>query len=155
MHWEKFLTLSSTNALSMNNPNFFPWKNIRKFISQIPRDRHQIGSFAFLSYGTYLQPSGQAMVGLKLWFQWLFCSPWLFLFLPFFVICHTTELGMKHLLKAQQWWVEGDSNLIPPQYRLNALTTTPCSPLSIHFKQCQAFDRIFFQRIGDFQMSKK
>ena len=35
--------------------------------------------------------------------------------------------GMNDLLKAQQWWVERDSNLIPPQYRPNALTTTPCS----------------------------
>ena len=36
---------------------------------------------------------------------------------------------MKDLLKDQQWWVEKDSNLIPPQYRPNALTTTPSSPL--------------------------
>ena len=40
---------------------------------------------------------------------------------------HTTKIGMKDLLKAQQWWVERDSNLIPPQYRMNALTTAPCS----------------------------
>ena len=90
----------------------------------------------------YLQPCGQVMVDLKLCFQsdllkvtkvWLltvalFC----FCFSPpsalFFVIDYTTKLGMKDLLKVQQWWVERDSNLIPPQYRPNALTTTPCSP---------------------------
>ena len=56
----------------------------------------------------------------------------LFCFSPpnalFFVTDHTTKLGMKDLLKAQQWWVERDSILIPPQYMPNALTTTPCSP---------------------------
>ena len=62
------------------------------------------------------------------------CSPLLFLFCfsppnaLFFVTDHTTKLGMKDLLKAQQWRVGRDSNLIPPQYRTNALTATPCSP---------------------------
>ena len=45
----------------------------------------------------------------------------------FSIIDHTTKLGMKDLLKEQEWWVERDSNLIPPQYRPNALTTKPCS----------------------------
>ena len=91
----------------------------------------------------YLQPSGQVIVwtwscGFKVTCsrsQRSDCSPLLFLFCfspsnaLFFVIDHTTKLGMKDLLKDQQWWVERDSNLIPPQYRPNALTTTPCSPL--------------------------
>ena len=55
----------------------------------------------------------------------------LFCFSPakalFFVNDHTTKLGMKDLLKDQQWRVERDSNLIPPQYRPNALAATPCS----------------------------
>ena len=42
---------------------------------------------------------------------------------------HTTKLEMKNLLKTKQWWVGRDSNLIPAQYRLNAITTTPCSPI--------------------------
>ena len=54
----------------------------------------------------------------------------------FFVTDHTTKLGMKDLLKDQQWWVERDSNLIPHLYRLNALTTTPCS-LSVSLKITQ------------------
>ena len=66
----------------------------------------------------YLQPSGQVMVDLKLWFQsdllvqghkgltahrCSFC----FHFPPsnalLFVTDHTTKLGMKDLLKAQKW----------------------------------------------------
>ena len=50
-----------------------------------------------------------------------------FVFALFCVTDHTTKLGMKDLLKAQQWWVERDSNLLPPQYRANALSVTPCS----------------------------
>ena len=74
----------------------------------------------------YLQPSGQAMVGLKLWLQSDLLKvtkvrllPLLFLFFfsqqyaLFCVTDHTTKLGMKDLLKDQQWWVERDSNLIP------------------------------------------
>ena len=66
------------------------------------------------------------------------CSPLLFLFLLFsakcviFFFAHATKPGMKDLLKAQQWWVERDSNLLPPQYRANALTTTPCSPFNLN-----------------------
>ena len=61
------------------------------------------------------------------------CSPLLFLFCfsppnaLFFLIDHTTKLGMKDLLKTQQWWVERfepDTAQSMP----NALTTTPCSP---------------------------
>ena len=64
----------------------------------------------------YLQPSGQAMVGLELWFQSdllkvtkvsLLTVVILFWFSPpnalFFVIDHTTKLGTKDLLKDQQW----------------------------------------------------
>ena len=64
------------------------------------------------------------------------CSPLLFLFwfsppnALFFVTDHTTKLGMKDLLKAQQWWVEIVLNLLPPQYRKNALTTTSRSPVT-------------------------
>ena len=47
----------------------------------------------------------------------------------FFVIDHTTKLGMKDSLKDQQWWVQRYSNLIPPQYRPNALSTAPCSTI--------------------------
>ena len=83
----------------------------------------------------YLQPSGQKMVGLKLWFQNDLLKVTkvrlLTVFLLFsakcgiFVIDHTPKLGMKDLLKVQQGRVERDSNLIPPQYRTNALITTP------------------------------
>ena len=45
----------------------------------------------------YLQPSGQAMVDLKLWFQSDLLRQMRF------VTDHTTKLGMKDLLKAQQW----------------------------------------------------
>ena len=112
----------------------------------------------------YLQPSGQVMVDLKLWFQsdllkvtkvWLLTVAFLFCFSPpnalFFVIDHTTKLGMKDLLKDQQWWVERDSNLIPPQYRPNALTTTPCSPIKKciqsysgnHYSISSRYDQLF------------
>ena len=46
------------------------------------------------------------------------------------LIIPLTKLGMKDLLKNQQWRVERDSNLIPPHYRPNALTTTPSSTLN-------------------------
>ena len=61
------------------------------------------------------------------------CSPLLFFICfstPHALFCvtdHTTKLGMKVLVKDQQWGVERDSNLIPPQDRTNALTTIPCS----------------------------
>ena len=47
---------------------------------------------------------------------------------------HTTELGTKNLLKVPLWSSEGDSNLVPPQYRLIALTTTLRS--STYTTQC-------------------
>ena len=126
-------------------------KCLKKLISPIPRGGRQISSSAFLSrrpfgyylptasYDTILQPSGQAMGDFKLWFQSDLlkvkgltahrCS----FYFAFrrqmrYATDHTTKLGMKDLLKDQQWWVERDSNLIPPQYRPNDLTTTPCSP---------------------------
>ena len=98
-----------------------------------------------------LQPSGQAMVDLKLWFQsdllkvtkvWLLTVALFGLaFLPYalvFVTIHTTKLGMKDF-KAQQWRVERYSNLKPPnKYRCSnhyimlplyiILPSTSCSP---------------------------
>ena len=73
------------------------------------------------------------------------CSPLLFLFCfsppnaLFFVTDHTTKLGMKDLLKDQQWWVARNSNLIPPQYRPNALTTTPFSHVVFNARKTLCF----------------
>ena len=89
----------------------------------------------------YLQPSVQTMVVLKPWFQSHLLKVTKVFLLSFsppnalsFVIDHTTKLGMKDLLKDQQWGVERDSNLIPPQYRPNALSTTPCSLDAYNFR---------------------
>ena len=49
---------------------------------------------------------------------------------------------MKDLLKAQQGRVERDSNLIPPQYRPNALTTTPCSPERLYETIVETFAKV-------------
>ena len=55
---------------------------------------------------------------------------------------------MKDLPKDQQWWVERGSNLIPPQYRPNALTTTPCSPT-------WAFYGLFILKWIDLEISQR
>ena len=71
-----------------------------------------------------LQLNGKAMVGLKLLIQseslkvtkalMLTVALLIFAFSAkciIFVIDHTTKLGMKDLLKAQQRWVEKDSSI--------------------------------------------
>ena len=129
----------------------------KKLISPNPRGGRRISSSAYLrrhpfgyylpclpSYGTIFVAQWSSHGRLEaVVSKWLaqghkgltahrcFLSFFCFCFSPpnalLFVLDHTTKLRIKELLKAQQWWVERDSNLIPSQYRSNALTTTPCS----------------------------
>ena len=139
--------------------------NKEKLISPSPRDGRRISRSVFLSrrnFGYYLPIASYGTIfaakwlGLKLWFQsdllkvtkvWLLTVALLFLLFSTkcVIFCHSfTKLEMKDLLKVQQWWVERDSNLIPPQYRPNALTTTPCSPLAKkHKKPIEIFKDFF------------
>ena len=104
----------------------------------------------------YLQPNFQAIVDLKLSLQSHMLNVTkirqlaVTLVLLFSAEClvfwhdHTTKLGMKDLLMAQKWWVERDSNLIPSQYRLNALTTTSCpfsSRTQVRFKSMSRWSK--------------
>ena len=125
---------------SMSNEK---WK---KLISPLPRGGRQIGSsvFAFLSRHPFGYPylpivsnggleavvskrfvqDQKGLTAHRCSFQFCFSPPNAL----FLVTDQTTKLEMKDLLKDQQLWVDRDSNLIPPQYRPNALTTAPCSP---------------------------
>ena len=139
----------------------------KNLISPLPRGGRRISSSAFLSrrpfgyylpiasYGTIFAAKWSSNGGLEAVISKRLAQShkgltahrcFLFCFSPpnaslFFVIDHTTKLGMKDLLKDQQLCVERYSNLIPPQYRPNALRAnhyamlplTPCFPLNCDF----------------------
>ena len=71
----------------------------------------------------------------------------------FFVINRTTKLGMKDFFKDQQWRVERDSNLIPLQYRSNALTTNPFAFFNIHC--CKTSKNWTVKKFGEKKFPKK
>ena len=110
----------------------------------------------------YLQPNGRVMMDLKLWFQrdllkvtkvWLLTVALFVLLFSakcviFWSLNNTTKLGVKDLLKDQQWRVERDSNLIPPQYRPNALTTTLCTPLINHKVSMKNVWNVYSENFG-------
>ena len=69
-----------------------------------------------------------------------------------FVTDHTTKLGIKDLFKPQQLWIERYSNLIPPQYNTNALTTTPTVQFGPEFLGwSRLFSSKLFKKIKEFQ----